>query len=145
MVLEAAFPPSPRPPKAEALRTPHVARMVDGWPRPHDAGVVAIARNVRVGATWYRQFERHELRSQWADPEIPELAIAVSRHHRGRGLGRSLLVALLERARQEGYEALDLQVGQENLNAIALYESSGFEPVGTPETRLIWMRHRFST
>jgi ribosomal protein S18 acetylase RimI-like enzyme len=139
-VLDAAFPPSPRPPIAEALRVPHVARMIEGWPRPGDAGVIAMRGRQPVGAAWYRLFGPDEMQSQYAAADVPELAIAIARRHRGQGWGRVLLEALAERAGADGHRALDLQVGLSNRVAVDLYEQCGFERVGDPEDDLVWMR-----
>lgn len=49
---------------------------------------------------------------------------------RGRGLGRALMDALLELARQRGSERVFLEVRASNTPAITLYEQSGFERVG---------------
>ncbi|GAA3581340.1 GNAT family N-acetyltransferase [Nonomuraea rosea] len=46
--------------------------------------------------------------------------------HRGRGIARSLLRALEERAAALGYERLRLATGVRQPEAIALYESSGY-------------------
>jgi GNAT superfamily N-acetyltransferase len=46
--------------------------------------------------------------------------------HRGRGIARSLLRALEERAAALGYERLRLATGVKQPEAIALYESSGY-------------------
>ncbi|HEY7105796.1 MAG TPA: GNAT family N-acetyltransferase [Acidimicrobiia bacterium] len=144
-VVDAAFPPSPRPPVDEALRAPHVARMIDDWPRPGDAGVIAMRGRSAVGAAWYRLFDPEELRSQYAEPDVPELAIAIARHHRGQGWGGVALDALVECASTEGRRALDLQVGLTNRVAIRLYERTGFERVGDPEDDLVWMRKQIQT
>jgi ribosomal-protein-alanine N-acetyltransferase len=49
---------------------------------------------------------------------------------RRRGAGRSLLLALLARARAAGMEQAFLEVRPSNPAAIALYRSLGFEPIG---------------
>ncbi|MFC4114865.1 GNAT family N-acetyltransferase [Nonomuraea zeae] len=46
--------------------------------------------------------------------------------HRGRGIARSLLKALEERAVELGYDRLRLATGVRQPEAIALYESSGY-------------------
>ena len=48
---------------------------------------------------------------------------------RGRGVGRSLLGALIARARAEGHAALSLSVEVDN-PALRLYEHAGFTRVG---------------
>jgi len=52
--------------------------------------------------------------------------IAVVGDHRGQGLGRTLLRALLDQARERGARDVFLEVRADNPAAIALYESEGF-------------------
>lgn len=52
--------------------------------------------------------------------------------HRGRGLGRELLEAVLEGARsRDGVELIQLTVSESNIAGCRLYETCGFEPFGT--------------
>ena len=55
--------------------------------------------------------------------------IAVVPEHRGRGLGRELLQALLERAQRAGMSGVFLEVRADNDAALALYRDVGFEPI----------------
>jgi GNAT superfamily N-acetyltransferase len=48
---------------------------------------------------------------------------------RGRGLSREVLAALEEEARASGYDAVRLETGYRQSEAIALYRSSGYEPI----------------
>lgn len=48
---------------------------------------------------------------------------------RGRGVGRALMAGLEEAARLLGLEALRLDTGSRQPEAVALYESSGWERV----------------
>ena len=50
--------------------------------------------------------------------------------HRGRGLGRRLLVHALGRARELGFRRMELQTDAVFDRAIALYRHFGFEPAG---------------
>lgn len=50
--------------------------------------------------------------------------------HRGRGLGRAMLAAVLREARPQGIHRVELEVYPANRPAIALYERFGFEPEG---------------
>ena len=56
--------------------------------------------------------------------------LAVSPDHRRRGIGQTLVNALVEHLRQNKVLALLLEVRVSNAPAIALYESLGFEQVG---------------
>jgi GNAT superfamily N-acetyltransferase len=48
---------------------------------------------------------------------------------RGRGTARALLAALVAHARQQGWSRLVLETGLAQPEAIALYESEGWQPV----------------
>jgi ribosomal protein S18 acetylase RimI-like enzyme len=55
------------------------------------------------------------------------LRMYVSADSAGRGVGRALLAAALERARAlPGVEKVNLTVAEHNARAVALYESVGF-------------------
>ncbi len=56
--------------------------------------------------------------------------IALSEQYRGKGIGRELLNTLIDAARQRQARQLFLEVRADNANAIALYQSSGFEILG---------------
>jgi GNAT superfamily N-acetyltransferase len=49
--------------------------------------------------------------------------------HRGKGLGRALLVALEDAARALGYTTMRLETGNQAPEALGLYTSSGYEPI----------------
>ncbi len=53
------------------------------------------------------------------------LGMGVLKSHRGRGIGRELLVACLHRARLAGIRRIDLEVRADNEAAIRVYESQG--------------------
>jgi [ribosomal protein S18]-alanine N-acetyltransferase len=56
--------------------------------------------------------------------------IAVSRRCQGRGLGATLLTALLDEAVRRGCAEIWLEVRTDNASAQRLYTRFGFEPVG---------------
>jgi [ribosomal protein S18]-alanine N-acetyltransferase len=58
------------------------------------------------------------------------LNLCVSGKYRGRGVGRQMLLLLLERARQAGMTEAFLEVRPSNPLAISLYQSVGFVQVG---------------
>ncbi|MBA3428459.1 MAG: GNAT family N-acetyltransferase [Actinobacteria bacterium] len=106
-----------------------VSRYVRGWGRAGDTAVIALENGFPVGAAWFRLFTGAEPGYGFVDERTPELAIAVVPSKRGHGVGEELLVALVERARASGYEALSLSVEPGN-PARKLYERHGFEVVG---------------
>jgi GNAT superfamily N-acetyltransferase len=66
-------------------------------------------------------------RTVWSDAlsvYLEELYVAPAR--RGEGIGRALLEAAMETAREGGADRIDLNTGETDREARALYESSGF-------------------
>jgi putative acetyltransferase len=67
---------------------------------------------------------------------VPQMA-------RGRGSGRALALALLDRARDAGYERMYLDTSVRQTEAIALYRDLGFEEVEpyyeVPDAMLGWL------
>lgn len=59
-----------------------------------------------------------------------EMGINIEKEFWGRGIGRALTEACIVCAKEAGYKQLELEVVAENSNAIALYESLGFEEYG---------------
>jgi GNAT superfamily N-acetyltransferase len=102
-----------------------VARYVNNWGRPGDAGIIAW-ENGPIGAAWYRVFKAREPGFGFIDEQTPELTIAVVPSRRGGGLGGQLMQALLDRARQEGHKRISLSAEK---GLTGLYERYGFRPV----------------
>ena len=106
-----------------------VARYVNNWGRPGDAGLVAWEAGP-VGAAWYRLFPASAPGFGFVDEQTPELTIAVVPSRLGKGAGKELLEALLARAREEGYAAVSLSAAK---GQTAYYERFGFETVRETE------------
>ena len=94
-----------------------------GWPRPGDYGLIA-EQVAPVGAVWYRTYTEASHGHGFVTEEIPELSIAVIASRRLAGIGRRLLVDLIDASDSQGYEALSLAL--EANPARRLYESVGF-------------------
>lgn len=105
-----------------------VYRYVRNWGRRGDDGVVALEGPHAYGAAWHRLFTADEPGFGFVDDRTPELTVAVVPSHRGRGAGREMLEALLDRARLNGYAALSLSTGERQ---VAWYEEFGFETLGS--------------
>jgi ribosomal protein S18 acetylase RimI-like enzyme len=95
-----------------------------GWPRPGDYGLVA-EDDGPVGAAWYRTYTGTIHGYGFVSEEVPELSIAVVASRRHEGIGRQLLVDLIDASMAQGYAALSLSVNDAN-PARRLYESLGF-------------------
>jgi len=60
-----------------------------------------------------------------------EDSVYVHRDHRGRGVGRVLLAALVEAAEASGFHAIFARIVGGHETSIALHQALGFEVVGT--------------
>ena len=60
-----------------------------------------------------------------------DFSVSVLRDYWGRGIGSRLLLEIINFARENLFEIIDLQVRSDNLSAIHLYEKFGFKKIGT--------------
>ena len=61
---------------------------------------------------------------------------------RRAGLGRALVEAAFERARARGCRRIDLDVNEDNANALALYQAMGFTTEPKPPGRTLYVARR---
>lgn len=99
---------------------------VDFEPFQREGGVFVVAYDAEspVACGALRPVDEQEV-------EVKRMYVAES--HRGRGISRTVLSFLEEKARDLGFVRLLLETGDEQHAAIALYSSSGFhrsEPFG---------------
>lgn len=109
---------------------PSLSHYVDGWMRPGDVGVVAVAAGEPVGSCWARVFDRRDPGYGFVADDVPELSLAVLAPARGLGIGRALLTACVDRVRSGGSPGVSLSVESGNRAAASLYRSVGFRTVG---------------
>ena len=62
--------------------------------------------------------------------EADMMNIAVDQAYRRRGIGKNLVLQLVEKLKEQGVHSLSLEVRQSNAPAISLYEEMGFQQVG---------------
>jgi putative acetyltransferase len=94
----------------------------EGWMFEPPDGVFLVAREdgraVACGGICRFDETRAELKRMYVVPEA-----------RGRGLGRAILEALEEAARELGYAGLVLETGELHHEALGLYASAGYTPI----------------
>ena len=59
-----------------------------------------------------------------------QVGVALYQEYCGRGIGKKMLQAVLQKAKEAGYEQAELEVMKENERAISLYKQLGFEEYG---------------
>ena len=95
-------------------------------------GIGAFVEGKLVGTLRFVRSEREKQRHRGSVH-----AMYVSKPHRGKGLGRSMMNELLRLAHeQDGLEQLELHVATEQMAARNLYESCGFSYCGQQERAL---------
>ncbi len=103
--------------------------LVQMLPPSPDTAVLALDHDGHpVGAAWWHFPDRPLVVTPDGAP-VPELVVAVTPRHRGRGVGRCLLDALAARAAEHGYDRLALNVHIRN-PAARLYSRAGFVVAG---------------
>jgi GNAT superfamily N-acetyltransferase len=141
MLGEAAVwrPDKPTPTADEVMANPRYAMYLAGWPRHGDFGLVA-EQDGPLGAAWYRTYTETSHGYGFVAEDVPELSIAVIASRRHEGIGRLLLVGLIEASVVQGHAALSLSVNTAN-PARGLYESVGFQIVETRQSGMTMVRH----
>jgi len=141
MLGEAAVwrPDKPTPTADQVLADPRYAMYLAEWPRQGDYGLVA-EQVEPLGAAWYRTYTEVSHGYGFVGEDVPELSIAVVASRRHEGIGRQLLVELIEASVAQRYAALSLSVNDDN-PARGLYESVGFVPVERHGSSWTMIRH----
>lgn len=130
MLYEAVYvPPGIPKPARSILADATLRRYVDGYGRPGDYGLTAAVEGRKVGAVWCRRFSPCDPGYGFYASSVPELTLAVSPSHRGRGMGTRLLGQFLTELSRRGEDAVSLSVQPAN-PAVRLYTRQGFVRVG---------------
>jgi GNAT superfamily N-acetyltransferase len=129
MLGEAAVwrPDKPTPTGEQVMADSRYAMYLVGWPSESDFGLVA-EHDGPVGAAWYRTYTEAIHGYGFVAEDIPELSIAVIATRRREGIGRRLLVELIDASVARGHSALSLSVNANN-PARQLYQEVGFQDV----------------
>ncbi|MFW0181343.1 N-acetyltransferase family protein [Rothia sp. P5766] len=107
----------------------HYTRLI---PERGDLGLVAYSGEHLAGAAWALYLPASDSGYGYFDSKTPELSLWVAPEHRGQGLGRRLLRALLSDAGRLGATQVSLSVEDGN-QARQLYLAEGFVPVAGRE------------
>ncbi|MGP0031988.1 MAG: N-acetyltransferase family protein [Acidimicrobiales bacterium] len=103
----------PTPTADQVLADPRYSMYLVGWPMQGDYGLIA-EQDAPIGAAWYRIYTDETHGHGFVAEKIPELSIAVIASRRHEGIGRRLLVDLIEASVAQGYPAISLSVNDGN-------------------------------
>ncbi len=115
--------------KVEKLREiePILSTYFDGFGRRGDLAFVVVHKNELIGAAWTRLFIDKELGNYgYVDENTPEVSMALNENYRGQGIGKRLMIQMLEQLIAQGFQQVSLSVDKRN-RAQNLYRSMGFE------------------
>jgi phosphinothricin acetyltransferase len=97
------------------------------WLEGHVPGLCLVAVDAGKAVGW-AALGRTSARSVYAG--VADESVYVAPSHTRRGVGRSLLAALIRQSEERGYWTLQAGVFPENLASIALHRALGFDALG---------------
>jgi len=100
------------------------------WNANHNEHCRLVARNGNDIVAW-AALSRVSTRHVYAG--VAEVSIYVAATARGKGIGKSLLQALIEQSEQNAIWTLQAGIFPENTGSVALHKSCGFREVGMRE------------
>jgi GNAT superfamily N-acetyltransferase len=125
------------PPPRSILDDPSIAHyLTDFGSRDGDDAVIACDNLIPVGAAFCRRFTANDPSYGFISADVPEVGMAVVADRRGKGVGRALLMRLLDR-----HPTMSLNVDNDNVSARRLYESLGFVDLRADGTSVTMIRH----
>jgi GNAT superfamily N-acetyltransferase len=98
-----------------------------------DRGIIVVAETSKATLCGYA-YASYEWRAEFCGETMDIVALFVSAQWRGKGVGRALIVSLLENAKQRGIQRISAEVHPGNAAIERILEASGFDP----ERRTLW-------
>lgn len=109
-------------------------------PQRGDFGILAFEEQKVLGLAWALYLPKENPGWGFVNEETPEISLWVAEDSRRQGLGRSLLLQLMEIAKKKGIAQLSLSVEEGNY-AKKLYLSEGFQDVPGGEEDGVMIYH----
>jgi ribosomal protein S18 acetylase RimI-like enzyme len=137
-IYEAIYlPPGADPLPRQVIFHPDVYIYIEDFgTKSGDICLVAELDYELVGAAWTRIIPAFG----HVDYNTPELAISVLPEHRSSGIGTTLMTALFDELRKQGYRQTSLAVQHENA-AVRFYQRLGYEIVETKSEEYIMIKN----
>jgi [ribosomal protein S18]-alanine N-acetyltransferase len=123
---------------AELLARLHALSLADPWPREAFASLLSGSEIFVLLAAKASGAAEGFILVRAIVGEAEVLTFCVVPPARRHGVGKALLDAACAAAQERGAEEIFLEVGEDNAAARALYDQSGFKPVGR---RAAYYRH----
>lgn len=121
-----------KPPK-DIIYKPELWRTIADFGKYYDDYcLVAEADGKAAGAVWVRTQDQYG----HLDDATPSFSISLYPEYRGLGMGKSLMLAMIEYLKEREYKRASLSVQKDNY-ALKLYKSVGFEIIGENEEEYI--------
>ncbi|TWD72494.1 ribosomal protein S18 acetylase RimI-like enzyme [Kribbella amoyensis] len=123
-----------------AVRAAVLGWVTDALTRAHDPGRFVFVAEVRGEVAGFVAGEERDHWSGDIDLYVGELAVAARRE--GKGVGKALMKAVTQHARQIGVANVTLETGAANRGARKFYKALGFEPEDVRLTKTLADRPR---
>lgn len=139
IMYEAIYHPDPANPyPKDVIYLPPVRIYWDNWGEGKDDHcLVAIVKDEIAGAVWIRTFPG-EISYGYVDEQTPEIAIALFREYRNKGIGTRMMEQMTALMKTEGYARVSLSIAKGN-PALRLYERLGFKIIDENEEDYIML------
>lgn len=136
-LYEAIFvPEGAAPPEKSIIAAPELQVYLEQFgERKDDRALVAEAEGKIVGAVWVRIMNDYG----HVDDETPSFAISLYPDYRKYGIGRAMMVAMLDWLKESGYQQASLAVQKANY-AAKMYGKLGFRIVGENSEEYIMVK-----
>lgn len=130
VMYEAVYNPDPMNPyPKEIVYLPEVRVYWDNWGcGEDDYCLVAEIDGQIIGTVWIRIFSGETKGYGYVDSQTPEIAIALLKEYRSRGVGTELMRCMIRYMRNQNYGQVSLSITKGN-PAIRLYERLGFKTI----------------
>lgn len=119
----------------EVIKSPEISIYIDNFGKlKDDYCLVADLNGIIIGAVWVRIIKAFGN----IDDNTPEFAISLYKQYRNQGIGKQLMLAMIDYLKTKGYDQTSLSVQKENY-AVKLYKSVGFEIIKENEEDYIML------
>ncbi len=127
IMYEAIHHPDPLTPYPKTvIYLPQVRVYWDEWGTgKNDHCLVAEVANKIAGAVWIRTFHDEIKGCGFIDEKTPEIAIALFKEYRNKGIGTRLMKQMIDFLKSKGFDQVSLSITKGN-RAIDLYKRLGF-------------------